>query len=81
VRLRRYDKRLEMEREILKKAAAFFASGESVRFALIDAEKAHYPVAVLCSALEVSRSGYYAWMGRPAPTRARADEQLGVESG
>jgi hypothetical protein len=29
-----------------------------VRFALIDAEKAHYPVDVLCAALEVSRSGY-----------------------
>ncbi len=50
-----------------------------MRFALIDAEKAHYPVAVLCAALEVSRSGYYAWVGRPAPARAKADEQLGVE--
>jgi putative transposase len=50
-----------------------------VRFALIDAEKAHYPVDVLCAALEVSRSGYYAWKGRPAPARAKADEQLGVE--
>jgi transposase InsO family protein len=49
-----------------------------VRFALIDAEKAHYPVAVLCAALEVSRSGYYAWQSRPAPARSKADEQLGV---
>jgi putative transposase len=50
-----------------------------VRFELIDAEKAHYPLAVLCSALNVSRSGYYAWKGRPASARAKADEQLGVE--
>ena len=50
-----------------------------MRFALIDAEKAKYPLAVLCAALEVSRSGYYAWKGRPAPARANADEQLGVE--
>ena len=50
-----------------------------MRFALIDAEKAKYPLAVLCAALEVSRSGYYAWKERPAPARAKADEQLGVE--
>jgi putative transposase len=50
-----------------------------VRFAFIDAEKALYPIDVLCAALEVSRSGYYAWKGRPPPARATADEQLGVE--
>jgi putative transposase len=50
-----------------------------VRFELIDAEKAQYPIDVLCAALEVSRSGYYAWKRRPAPTRVKADEQLGVE--
>ena len=50
-----------------------------MRFELIDAEKAQYPIDVLCAALEVSRSGYYAWKGRSAPARAKADEQLGVE--
>jgi putative transposase len=50
-----------------------------VRFELIDAEKAQYPIDVLCAALEVSRSGYSAWKGRSAPARAKADEQLGVE--
>jgi putative transposase len=50
-----------------------------VRFEFIDAEKAHYPIDVLCAALEVSRSGYYAWKGRPPPARTAADEQLGVE--
>jgi transposase InsO family protein len=50
-----------------------------VRFELIDAEKAKYPLAILCAALDVSRSGYYAWKGRPASARAQADERLGVE--
>ncbi len=50
-----------------------------MKFELIDAEKAHYPVDVLCAVLEVSRSGYYAWKARPPPARAKADEQLGVE--
>jgi len=30
----------------------------------------------MCSALEVSPSGYYAWRGRPASTRSRVDRQL-----
>jgi putative transposase len=50
-----------------------------VKFAFIAAEKAHYPVDVLCDALEVSRSGYYAWTTRPTPARAKADAQLAVE--
>lgn len=50
-----------------------------MRFVFIHAEKALYPVRVLCSVLGVSRSGYYAWIGRPRAARMRADEQLVVE--
>ena len=45
-------------------------------FELVKAEKAHYPIAVLCSVLSVSRSGFYAWERRPRPARARADAAL-----
>src|SRR4051812_44240291 len=38
----------------LEKSGGLLREGEQVRFALIDAEKAHYPIAVLCAALEVS---------------------------
>jgi len=47
-----------------------------VRFAFITAEKAQYPVSLLCSLLEVSRSGYYAWCVRPPSQRAIADHEL-----
>jgi putative transposase len=47
-----------------------------VKFVFIAAEKAVYPVGVLCDVLGVSRSGYYAWSGRPEPARAKSDAQL-----
>jgi transposase InsO family protein len=50
-----------------------------VKFALVDAEKAHYPVKKLCKSLSVSRSGYYAWCERPPSGHARRDEQLRVQ--
>lgn len=50
-----------------------------MRFAFIRAEKAAFPVAFMCKHLAVSRSGYYAWMDRPAPARTTADAQLAVE--
>jgi putative transposase len=47
-----------------------------VKFVFIAAEKAVYPIEVLCDVLGVSRSGYYAWSKRPEPARAKADAQL-----
>ena len=48
-------------------------------FALIDAEKAAWPVEVQCDVLGVSRSGYYAWKGRPEAPRVAEDAELVVE--
>ena len=50
-----------------------------MRFAFIAAEKAAFPVRLLCRMLEVSRAGFYAWQARPPAPRAQADERLGLE--
>ncbi len=48
-------------------------------FELVDAEKANYPITVLCDVLEVSRSGFYARTTRSPSARSKTDAKLAVE--
>jgi hypothetical protein len=47
-----------------------------VKFAFISEEKVAFPIVVLCRALAVSTSGYYASQGRRASQHARDDQDL-----
>ena len=47
-----------------------------MKFAFIAAHRSIWPVAWLCSALEVSRSGFHAWLIRPRSQHARDDEAI-----
>ena len=45
---------------------------------MIEQHRDRYPVAVMCDAMEVSPSGYYAWRSRPESARRREDRRLKV---
>ena len=47
-----------------------------MRFRLVDEAKNEFPVQRLCNVLGVSQSGYFAWKGRSASIRQRADMVL-----
>ena len=47
-----------------------------MRCQFIQAEAAHFPIAVLCRVLQVSQSGYYAWRSRTESLRMQQNRQL-----
>jgi transposase InsO family protein len=47
-----------------------------MKFRFIEDHRDTWPVRLMCDALEVSRSGYYAWCGRPESTRVAANRAL-----
>jgi putative transposase len=49
------------------------------RFRFVERERARYPVRILCSALGVSPSGYYAWRSRGPSARALSNAELAAE--
>jgi putative transposase len=45
-------------------------------FRFIEAQKASYPISILCKVLKVSRSGYYDWKSRPPSKRSQQEATL-----
>ena len=49
-----------------------------MRFAFILAERACWPIVVMCAVLKVSTSGFYAWLRHAPSAHAKKDERLKV---
>ena len=47
-----------------------------MRYGFIGAEKANYPLTLLCRVMKVARSGYYAWQSSEKSLRQRENEKL-----
>ena len=45
-------------------------------FRIVSAEKARFPVSLICEVLDVNRSSFYAWETRPPLDRALSDAWL-----
>ena len=50
-----------------------------MKFAFIAKHRGIWPVAWLCEALDVSRSGFHAWLNRSPSARSRSDEAVGQQ--
>ena len=48
-----------------------------MKFVFIVKHRTIWPVAWLCNALRVSRSGFHAWLNRTPSARSRSDDVLG----
>ncbi|MFV1876213.1 IS3 family transposase [Nioella sp.] len=68
--------KLKAERDILKKGRGILREGSDMRFAFIAKHRHIWPVSWLCKVLEVSRSGFHAWLNRPLSDRAILDAKL-----
>ena len=50
-----------------------------MRFGFVAKHRGIWPVGMTCTALDVSRSGFYAWLTRAPSQRSRDDERIGVQ--
>ncbi len=74
-RLRKEVAKLKAERDILK-GLRLLCERRDMKFAFIAKHRSIWPVAWLCEALGVSRSGFHAWLNRSPSRHARQDEVL-----
>lgn len=50
-----------------------------MKYEFIKEQRKRFPVSTLCRLLEVSRSGFHAWLHRPASKRSRSDQRLLID--
>ena len=51
-----------------------------MKFGFVAKHRGAWPVTMVCEALGVSRSGFYAWLTRPRSRRSLGDEVIGQQA-
>src|ERR1700682_709148 len=62
-----------------KKGRGLLREGSDMKFVFIAKHRNIWPVAWLCDAMGVSRSGFHAWLNRSPSARSRSDEAVGQQ--
>src|SRR5271167_875248 len=62
-----------------KKGRCLLREGSDMKFGFIAKHRTIWPVAWLCEAMGVSRSGFHAWLNRSPSARSRSDEAVGQQ--
>src|ERR1044072_2919193 len=60
-----------------KKGGSLLREGSDMKFAFVAKHRTIWPVAWLCDALGVSRSGFHAWLNPSPRASSRSDEAVG----
>ncbi|WP_461496357.1 IS3 family transposase [Pyruvatibacter sp.] len=74
--LRKENRMLREEREVLKKGHGVLCGEKQMRFAFVEEHRNDIPVNRLCEIMDVSPRGYRAWRSRPASRQQRTDMVL-----
>ncbi|MEQ1579955.1 MAG: IS3 family transposase [Steroidobacteraceae bacterium] len=77
--LRKEVAKLKMERDIPKKSRGLVRQGVDVKFGFVAKHRGICPVGMTCESLDVSRSGFYAWLTGSLSQRSRDDERIGAQ--
>ena len=72
-RLRRENRILKEEREVLKKATVFFCEPKSVRFKFIEEHRSAFSIELMCRVMAVSPRSLWAYRSQPGSCRQRSD--------
>ncbi|ECE2104320.1 IS3 family transposase [Salmonella enterica subsp. enterica serovar Newport] len=76
LKLRAQLKRIEEERDILKKGRAVLCKGARLKYRFINEHHTVWGVMTMCRVLNVARAGFYAWLHNPVSARDKDNQRL-----
>ncbi|UVM58489.1 IS3 family transposase [Pseudomonas sp. B21-012] len=76
LRLRAQMRRLEEERDILKKGRAVLCQRARVKYRFMNEHRHQYAITTMCRVLRIARAGFYQWLHKPVSERDQDNDRL-----